>query len=144
MNNYSIETLDSNYEELEKYLNEELINYGVAEAGGSKPKYMCCYIKDDQHKFIAGIKGYAMLDLFFISQLFVDENHRNIGLGKKLLSEIEVIAKNLACNTIRLDTFNKKSHSFYEKSGFEKTLEIKDYMKGFDLLFFHKYINQSI
>ena len=141
MQNYSIKTLDSNCDDLDKYLDEELISYGVAEAGGHKPKYMCCYIKDDQHRFIGGIKGYVMLDLFYISQLFVDEKYRNIGLGKNLLSEIEVIAKKHACNTIRLDTLNKRSHSFYIKSGFKKTLEIKGYMKGFDLLFFHKDIN---
>lgn len=144
MNNYSFETVDSKFEELEKYLNEELIDYGVAEAGGNKPKYIYCSIKDNQQKFVGGIKGYVMLNLFYISQLFVDENHRNIGLGKKLLSEIENVAKIHGCSTIRLDTLNKKSHSFYIKSGFEKTLEIKEYMKGFDLLFFHKHINESI
>lgn len=144
MNTYSFETIDSKFEELEKYLNEGLIEYGVAEAGGNKPKYIYCSIKDNQHKFVGGIKGYAMLNLFYISQLFVDENHRNIGLGKKLLSEIETVAKNHGCSTLRLDTLNKKSHSFYIKSGFEKTLEIKEYMKGFDLLFFHKHINESI
>jgi len=144
MNNYSFETIDSKYEELEKYLNQGLIDYGVIEAGGNKPKYIFCCIKDDQHKIIGGIKGYAMLNLFYISQLFVDEKHRKKGLGKKLISEIENAAKNHDCNIIRLDTLNEKSHSFYVKSGFEKTLEIKEYMKGFDLLFFHKHINESI
>ena len=40
MNNYSFETINSKFEELEKYLNEELIDYDVAEAGGNKPKYI--------------------------------------------------------------------------------------------------------
>lgn len=144
MNNYSFEIIDSKYEELEKYLSEELIRYGVTEAGGNNPKYIYCGIKDNQQNFIGGIKGYTILNLFYISQLFVDEKHRNIGLGKKLLSEIENVAKNHGCNTIRLDTLNEKSHSFYIRNGFEKTMEIKEYMKGFDLLFFHKHINQSI
>lgn len=143
MNNYTIETMDSQYEELETYLNQELTDYGVAEAGGNKPKYIFCCIKDSKHKYIGGIKGYAMLNLFYISQLYVDENHRNIGLGKKLLTEIENVAKNHGCNTIRLDTLNKKSHSFYIKYGFEKTIEIKEYMKGFDLLFFHKRVSEN-
>lgn len=141
MNDYSLEIIDSKHEELEKYLNEGLIGYGVTETAGNRPKYIYCGIKDNQHKYIGGIKGYAMLDLFYISHLFVDENHRNIGLGKKLLSEIENVAKTNGCSVIRLDTLNKKSHSFYMKSGFKKTLEINEYMKGFDLLFFHKNIN---
>jgi len=141
MNNYSFETIDSNYEELEKYLNDELISYGVNEADGNRPEYIYCYIKDRRHKIIGGIKGYAMFNLFYISKLFVDEKHRNIGLGRKLLTEIENVAIKHSCNTIRLDTLNKKSHSFYLNYGFEKTMEIKDYMEGFDLLFFHKNIN---
>ena len=141
MNNYSFKTIDSEYEALEKYLNKELIDYGITEAAGNSPKYIYCGIKDSQQNYIGGLKGYAMLNLFFISQLFVDENHRNIGLGKKLLSKTERVAQNQGCNVIRLDTLNKKSHDFYIKAGFEKTIEIKQYMKGFDLLFFHKHIN---
>ncbi len=140
MNNYFFEIIESKYEKLEKYLSEELKSYGVSEAGGNGPKYIYCGIKDVQQNIVGGIKGYAMLNLFFISQLFVDKKHRNIGLGQKLLSEIEVVAKDYGCNTLRLDTLNDKSHSFYVKAGFEKTITIKEYMKGFDLLFFHKYI----
>lgn len=144
MNEYSIKTVESKHEELDKYLSQQLIDYGVAEAGGNRPKYIYCSIKDSQGNYIAGIKGYAILNLFYISQLFVDKKHRNIGLGNKLLTEIENVAINHGCNTMRLDTLNNKSHSFYTKYGFEKTLEIKEYMKGFDLLFFHKHINSSI
>ena len=142
MNNYSFVTTESKNEALEKYLNDELINYGVAESGGHRPKYIYCGIKDTQKNYIGGIKGYAMLD-FFISQLFVDKHHRNTGLGRELVSKIESVAKDHGCNVIRLDTLNKQSHDFYLKSGFENTVTIKEYMKGFDLLFFHKHISQN-
>lgn len=143
MNDYSFEIIESKHEELDKYLSDELIGYGVAEANGNSPKYIYCCIKDAKENIIGGIKGYAMLNMFYISQIFVDEKHRNIGLGQKLLSEIEIVAINHDCKTIRLDTLNKKSHSFYIKAGFDKTITINEYMKGFDLLFFHKHISKN-
>jgi len=144
MKNYSFEISESNNDQLDKYLNKELINYGIAEAKGNRPKYIYCSINDANNHIIGGIKGYAMLNMFYISQLFVNEKHRGIGLGKKLLSEIEVVAKKHNCKIIRLDTLNRKSHDFYEKSGFEKTITIHEYMNGFDLLFFHKNINKNL
>ena len=143
MYNYSFTKTDTENAVLDQYLNDELLKYGVAEAGGNSPRYLYCGVKDAQEKYIGGIKGYVMLDLFFISQLFVDQKHRNIGLGSELVSKIEGVAKDHGCNVIRLDTLNKKSHDFYIKAGFEKTVIIKDYMKGFDLMFFHKYIGQK-
>jgi len=144
MKNYSFETIDAKHEELDKYLNDKLIEYGISEANGNSPVYLYCCIKDKKGNIIGGIKGYAMLEMFYISQLFVEEKYRNIGLGTKLLSKIETVAINHNCNIIRLDTLNNKSHAFYIKSGYEKTVTISEYMKGFDLLFFHKHITMSV
>ncbi len=84
--------------------------------------------------------GYKALNIFFITQLYVENDYRNNGYGCKLLDAIENKAKLLGCNLLRLNTLNKKTVSLYTKAGFEETNRIIDYMDGFDLFYYHKNI----
>ena len=75
---------------------------------------------------IIGIAGYWVLRMLYcgryiqVSSFIVDEEKRGFGIGKKILREIEKIAKKLNCEKIVLDSFteNKKSHSLYFKEDF--------------------------
>jgi RimJ/RimL family protein N-acetyltransferase len=75
---------------------------------------------------IIGVCGYWVLHLLYcgryiqLSSFIVDEEKRGLGIGKKILKEIEKIGKNLDCKKIVLDSFteNKKSHSLYFGEGF--------------------------
>ena len=84
--------------------------------------------------------GYKSINLFFVTQLYVEDKYRNNGYGYKLLSAIEDKAKLLGCNLLRLNTLNKKTASLYTRSGFKKTISIINYMNGFDLIYYHKNI----
>lgn len=75
---------------------------------------------------IVGVTGYWLLHLLYcgrflqISSFIVDENKRSLGIGKKILAEIDKIGKKLNCDKIVLDSYieNKKSHSLYFREGF--------------------------
>jgi ribosomal protein S18 acetylase RimI-like enzyme len=86
-------------------------------------------INRHNYKILAGfvdekmvaIAGYWLARMLYcgrylqISNFIVDENFRSLGLGKKLLKELEKIAINECCNKIVLDSYteNKQSHSLY-------------------------------
>jgi GNAT superfamily N-acetyltransferase len=145
MNNYSIELLkisssNSSSEELEKYLSDAVICYGIDQLNGEKPTKLYCCSKDNDRNIVGGIMGYVTRNLFFITHLFVEQKHRKKGIGEALLSAIEKAAKEQNCNIVRLNTLNKGARSLYGKAGFEETTSIKEYMNGFDLLYYHKYI----
>ena len=63
-----------------------------------------------------------------VSNLVVDDNKRNFGVGKKILNYLENKARNLDCNKIVLDSYteNKKSHSLYYGEDF--------YIRGFHFM----------
>ncbi|MBP7709652.1 MAG: GNAT family N-acetyltransferase [Rickettsiales bacterium] len=75
---------------------------------------------------IVGVTGYWVLRMLYcgryiqLSSFIVDEEKRGLGIGKKLLKEIEKIGKKLNCEKVILDSFteNKKSHSLYYREGF--------------------------
>jgi GNAT superfamily N-acetyltransferase len=56
-----------------------------------------------------------------IDELIVHENYRKKGIGKKLITEIILIARFKGCKRIELDTAftRKKAHDFYEDLGFK-------------------------
>lgn len=56
-----------------------------------------------------------------IEELVVDEKYRKKGIGKKLITEIVLIARFRGCKRIELDAHfdSKKAHQFYEDLGFE-------------------------
>ena len=135
-----LETTEAENDELEKYLSNSIMTYGIEQMNGEEPLKAFCSFKDHNDSLIGGIMGYKTLNLFFITHLYVEKQDRNNGYAKKLLQAIETKAKSLGCNILRLNTLNKKTSSLYESAGFEITNIIPSYMNGFDLTYYHKYI----
>ena len=137
----NLESYKNRNVEIDEYLSEAITNYGMEQLPGNKPFKLYSCFKSDTGKIIGAVMGTVTTNLFFISHLYVEKNSRNKGIGAKLLSAIQQSAIESGCNIIRLNTFNKKSHAFYLKSGFTETTCIKGYMKDFDLVYYHKTIS---
>ncbi len=79
----------------------------------------------DGNKMV-GAAGYWVLLLLYcgkyiqISNFVVDQDHRNLGVGEKIIDYVEEIGKDLGCEKFALDAYteNKKSHSLYFRKGF--------------------------
>ena len=141
MEEMNLESYINSNIEIEEYLSQAITNYGIEQLQGKEPfKLYSCY-KNEKGNITGAVMGNVTANLFFISHIYVEKINRNKGLGKKLLSEIELTAIEAGCNLIRLNTFNKKSHTFYLNSGFTETTCIKGYMNDFDLVYYHKKIS---
>jgi len=83
---------------------------------------------------LVGLSGFWIARMLYCgrylqaSNLAVNKNYRNQGIGKKLLARLEQIAKEQNCQKFMLDSYteNKKSHSLYFESGF--------YIRGFHFM----------
>ncbi len=90
---------------------------------------------------IVGMISFVILDRlnqprseFWIPELVVSKEFRNLGIGKLLVEKCEIIAKSQKCYRIRLESRcdRTSAHSFYAKIGFrqvalafEKRLDLK-------------------
>ncbi len=56
-----------------------------------------------------------------IDELVVDNGSRGKGIGRQLLSQLIILAKEKKCRRVELDTafHRKEAHRFYEQQGFE-------------------------
>ena len=92
-------------------------------------------------KLIAGIDScMTAFKILYISTLYVDEEYRRKGYGKRLIQEVEKRAKELGANTIRLDTFSHQGKDFYLALGYKIVGEYKNTLDGYSEYFFMKRI----
>lgn len=102
----------------------------------SKNKIMLCAEEDGKIIGVSNTKfctsGMTEIKMAFMDALYVDENFRSSGVGKKLFLETERIAKENGAKRLDLTVwnFNKGAIKFYESLGmviqrytFEKTLK---------------------
>ena len=122
------------------YIVDGVTDFGMSQMKGEEPTKVCCTLKGSDGSSIGGILGATSKNMFFISHLYVDEQYRGNGYGERLIFAIENEAKKHNCNILRLNTFNKDAARLYLKLGYSLTVEIKEYMDGWDLMYFEKRI----
>jgi len=107
---------DPRKDELKKSLRE--FNESIIGKYTSKTKVILS-LKDD--RVIGGIVGYMTLGWLHIDLLCVEERYRKKGIGKKLLSAIEKIAKSNNIYRSKLNTGNfQTGYEFYLSQGYEE------------------------
>ena len=84
---------------------------------GHTPLNMVEY--DESGKVIAGILGGTYWGWMYVDVLWVDERHRNQGIGTKLLLAAEHEAIRRGCHHVHLDTMSWQAPDFYKKHGYE-------------------------
>ena len=98
-----------------------------------------CAVEND--KLIGSVMGIICNELYgncdpflLVENMIIDINYRGKGIGKKLFTELEKLAKEKKCSQIILVTESNRSDAcgFYESLGFDSTKN-KGYKKRYKL-----------
>ena len=96
---------------------------------------------EENGKVVAGLDAcMTAFKILYVSTVFVSDEYRRKGYGKKLIVEMEKRAKSLGANTIRLDTFNWQGKEFYEALDYEMVGQYTNDDDGYSEYFFLKRI----
>ena len=96
---------------------------------------------EEDGKIIAGLDAVVTaFKILYVSTVFVEEDYRRKGYGKQLMAEMELRAKEMGVNTIRLDTFSWQGKEFYEALGYEIVGNYENADDGYGEYFFVKRI----
>jgi GNAT superfamily N-acetyltransferase len=97
------------------------------------------YVIKEGETIIAGISAMVFpWGVLFVDVIFVDDNHRNKGLGSSLLQKVEMEAKAMGATVSNLNGFDFQAKDFYIKQGYEIFGVIEDSPKGHTLYFLKK------
>ena len=96
---------------------------------------------EEDGKIVAGLDAcITAFKILYVSTVFVDEDRRRQGYGRRLMAEMERRAKEMGVNTIRLDTFSWQGKEFYEALGYEIVGSYENSDDGYAEYFFLKRI----
>ncbi len=87
-----------------------------------------------------GRTGWAWLTIEYI---FVPETLRGQGMASRLIGMAEEEALARDCHSAWLDTLNPKALSLYERLGYERFGELKDFPKGSSRFFLQKKLKNA-
>ena len=95
---------------------------------------------EENNTVIAGVVAESVSDTIEISYLYVEEKHRNKGLGSLLLSTLEDKGRKAGIKRILLNTYSFQAPEFYKRCGYKQLIEINPCFEKYSQFYFIKII----
>lgn len=115
-----------------------IIDYNAPFFGANPSQPFTIYIKDIQSNVIAGLTGFYKGKYTRVDLVWIHEDFRHQGLGRKLILKLEEFSKIKGCRYIQLDTFDFQARPFYEKLGFKCIGTVSKWVEDRDCHFMRK------
>jgi ribosomal protein S18 acetylase RimI-like enzyme len=115
-----------------------LLSYNEVHLGQINYRKLAIAVKSPGNEVIAGLVGATLCGWVYVVTLWVTDEYRNRGIGKKLMSLAEEEGRRRGCHHIRLETSEAQAPDFYIKLGYSVFGVLDDYPKGLKLYFFQK------
>jgi GNAT superfamily N-acetyltransferase len=111
-------------------IEEGLAAYNEQLAPGGRWAPLWLVGRDSAGAVQAGLKAITEYDWLFVNWLWVAEPYRRQGIGSRLLSDAEAVARERGCTSIYLDTFSFQAPDFYRRLGFKEFGRLSDFPPG--------------
>ena len=113
-----------------QYLEDRIYEFNSAVTGITDGEWLAIFVRDDDHRIVAGICGNTWGGCAEIRQFWVEEARRKQGLGTRLLGAAEQEARRRGCRQMLLMTFSFQAPAFYTRHGFEVVAVVDDHPRG--------------
>jgi GNAT superfamily N-acetyltransferase len=94
--------------------------------------------RDEQGRVRGGAIGRSWGTCAELQQLWVDDESRHQGLGRRLMALFETEAAGRGCRLVYLDTFSFQAPGFYRRLGYREVLQTAGFSGGVVKFTFHK------
>jgi GNAT superfamily N-acetyltransferase len=121
-----------------QFLDDRLYEYNAAQTGVDDGQWLAIFIRDDQQRLCAGIKGWTWCGSCYISALWVDERLRGQGVGTQLLQAAEQAARARGCQHMILSSYSFQAPGFYQKHGYEVFAVLEDHPRHHRMYYLHR------
>ena len=101
-----------------EFLEDQINAYNVAVTGIAEWYPLAIFVRDAGGQIVAGINGGMWAGYLEIKNLWVREDLRGQGLGRRLLLAAEQAALRRGCTQVLLDTHDFQAPHFYQRLGY--------------------------
>lgn len=91
---------------------------------------LTCFARDASGAVVGGAVGRSWGECCELQQLWVAPEHRQQGVGTRLVKRFEARAKERGCRTFYLTTFSFQAPTFYKSLGYAAAHEIRGFPSG--------------
>ena len=112
------------------FVREALVQFNNDRVGADDHTPLNFVEYDEAGNLIGGILGGTYWGWMYKDILWVHEEHRNKGIGTRLLREAEKEAIRRGCHHVHLDTMSWQAPEFYKKHGYEVVGVLPDIPAG--------------
>lgn len=119
------------------HLERQLYDHNRRATGRDDGRGLAFVALDAHGVQIGAIAGYSWAGMAEIKQLWVDEAHRGLGLGRSLLQAAITEATVRGCQCMWVLSYDFQAPGFYEKCGFVRAAELPDWPPGFSHIVLH-------
>lgn len=123
-------------------LRNAVIAFNVAATGHSDGASLGCLLRDQAGQLIAGLDGFTWGGYAMIEWLWVHGEHRNDGLGTRLVEAAEHEAARRGCVVVRVNTHTFQAPGFYADLGYTQIGLAQDTPVGYGEVFLEKRLDR--
>lgn len=125
-------------EATQRAISDGLDAYNDTMAPGANPLAPWLVGRDGAGAAQAGPRGVTVFDWLCVKWLWAAEPYRGRGVGTRLLSDAEAIAREWGCFASYLDTFSFQAPGFYERLGYREFGRLEAFPTGHARIWFMK------
>lgn len=119
-------------------IGQALTEYNVQRAGDDSAQTMCFVIRTPEQEIAGGVIGATYWNWLHIDLMWVRDDLRERGYGRRLLELAEQEARKRGAKHAYLDTFSFQAPDFYAHLGYQVFGELPDFPPGHRRFFMTK------
>lgn len=96
------------------------------------------FAKDENGRVVGGTRAVGTWNWLNIEVIWVDEEARGAGVGRRLLTRTEEFAMKSGFYSVLLETTSFQAREFYEKQGYAVFGKLDDYPEGHTMYYMKK------
>lgn len=113
-----------------RVIEEGLNGHAIAQAGTAPPEPLALFLHDEGDKIVGGISGRVWDGVLEINLVWIHEDFRGQGYGKRLMEIAEAEGVARGCTLATLRSFDYQAPDFYTKLGYEEYAVVEGWPRG--------------
>lgn len=109
-----------------EYLIEQLVAYNDQFARAENMRPLAAFAWAGA-QMVGGVHGLTHWNWLFISQLWVHDQYRGVGIGSRLLGMAEEMARSRGADAAHLSTFDFQARGFYERHRYRQFGQLDEF-----------------
>lgn len=111
-------------------LDDKLYEYSAKATGVDNGQWLAIFVRDSAGEMIAGLRGWTWGTTGYVETLWIREDLRRHGLGRRLLAAAEAEAARRGCREMQLATQSYQAPDYYPRLGYKAVGQAPGFPEG--------------